>query len=100
MEGFDLLGADSVKLKKAAPYIGAGIGAVVGGVLTRLIFGKYAKTVLRPFGMRIPFPAVARYGVGAAVGAGLGAGVGVVVKKKTTSDLPAKPSVKKLPGAK
>ena len=87
MDGLTLLGVEKEKLKKNAPYIGGGVGALLGALLmtftgkhthSRRFFGLGGRAMLLGKHM----PRLAKIGVGVAAGAAAGAGVGYAVKKK------------------
>lgn len=84
MTGLTLLGADAAERKKNAPYIGLGVGALAGVLVSVwLTRGKYLKQILRVGGVRIGrVSRIGRVGLGAAAGAAVGGGIGYAVKKK------------------
>lgn len=101
MDGLDFLGADSAAIKKKAPYIGSGLGALVGALVTAFV-GEHTDGLMGRatlFGKSVP--RLARIGAGTAIGAAVGGGVGYGVSriggKKELSEDPKK---KALPGAK
>lgn len=89
MGGLEYLGVETAA-KKNAPYIGGGIGALIGALVmtftgkhtySRKLFGLGGRALL-PLGLsRGPVPRLARIGLGAAVGAVAGAGVGYGIRK-------------------